>query len=65
MSAIGDALNVAARLTTVAGPGEIVISNSLYNALDETEQAGFQEVEAVEAKNVGRIKAWRYQLKRR
>src|SRR5262249_5046092 len=31
MSAIGDALNVAARLTTVAGPGEIVISNSLYN----------------------------------
>jgi class 3 adenylate cyclase len=64
MSAIGDALNVAARLTTVAGAGEIVISNSLYNALEETEQAGFQEIEAVEAKNVGRIKAWRYQLKR-
>jgi class 3 adenylate cyclase len=59
MGGIGDAINVAARLMSVAGPGEIVVSNAFYNELDEEAQGAFQEIEPVEARNVGRIKAWR------
>jgi adenylate cyclase len=59
MGGIGDAINVAARLMSVAGPNEIVVSNSFYNELDEEAQGAFLETEPVEARNVGRIKAWR------
>jgi class 3 adenylate cyclase len=59
MGAIGDAINVAARLMAVAGPNEIVVSNALYNELDEEAQGAFEETEPVEARNIGRIKAWR------
>jgi class 3 adenylate cyclase len=59
MGAIGDAINVAARLMSAAGPNEIVVSNAFYNELDEDAQGAFQETEPVEARNVGRIKAWR------
>ena len=62
MGAIGDCINVAARLMTVAGPGEIVVTNSFYQAVGEEEQAGFTEVGPVEAKNVGRIRAWKLGL---
>jgi class 3 adenylate cyclase len=58
MGAIGDTINVAARLTASAGPSEIVVSNSFFNDLDE-EQAGFQETEPLAARNVGLIKAWK------
>jgi class 3 adenylate cyclase len=63
VGAIGDALNVAARLTVVAGPSEIVISNSLYNEFDEATQGRFSETDPVEAHNIGRIKAWRFGLR--
>jgi adenylate cyclase len=59
MGGIGDAINVAARLMSAAGPNEIVVSNSFYHELDEEAQGAFQETEPVEARNVGRIKAWR------
>ena len=59
MGGIGDAINVAARLMSVAGPNEIVVSNSFYHELDEESQGAFQETEPVEARNVGRIKGWR------
>jgi class 3 adenylate cyclase len=59
MGAIGDPLNVAARLTATAGPSEIVVSNAFYNDLPEDAQAAFQESDTVEAHNVGRIKAWK------
>ncbi len=59
MGFIGDCINVAARLMTVAGPGEIVVTNSFYQAVGDEEQAGFTEVGPVEAKNVGRIRAWK------
>jgi adenylate cyclase len=62
--AIGDCINVAARLMHVAGAGEIVVSNSFYRQLPEAAQSEFSEVEPVDAKNVGRIKAWKLGLGR-
>jgi class 3 adenylate cyclase len=59
MGVIGESVNLAARLTNVAGPGEIVVSNSLYNALPDSDHSGFVALEPVEAKNMGRIKAWK------
>lgn len=60
VGAIGDCINVAARLMSVAGPGEAAASNSFLQSLDEETQAVFHEVEPVEARNVGRIKAWKW-----
>jgi class 3 adenylate cyclase len=56
---VGDCINVAARLMSTAGPGEVVASNSFVQALDEPDRSKFQEVEPVEARNIGRIKAWK------
>ena len=62
--AIGDCINVAARLMAVAGQGEIVVSNAFHQQLPEEAQGEFAEVEPFEAKNVGRIKAWKQTLRR-
>lgn len=55
---IGDGINLAARLMQVAGPSEIVVSNSFHQLLDGETQTKFRELEPVEARNVGRISAW-------
>lgn len=57
---IGDAVNMAARLMATAGPGEIVVSNRFYQTLSDAAAAQFTETPPVDAKNVGRIKAWRF-----
>jgi class 3 adenylate cyclase len=57
---IGDAVNMAARLTAAAGPGEIVVSNRFYQALGDSAAARFAETPPIDAKNVGRIKAWKF-----
>lgn len=57
---IGDAVNMAARLMASAGPSEIVVSNRLFQALGDTAAAQFTETPPIDAKNVGRIKAWRF-----
>jgi class 3 adenylate cyclase len=59
IGAIGDCINMAARLMAAAGPSEIVVSNAFHQALDEGSQAGFEALEPLEARNVGRIKAWK------
>ena len=59
MGAIGDAINLAARLTATAGSNEIVISNSLREELPENLEADFSEMQPIEARNVGRIKCWK------
>ena len=59
MGVIGDSINLAARLNTVAGCDEIVVSNTLYQRLPDTVRAEFQELPPVEAKNIGRIRAWK------
>jgi adenylate cyclase len=56
---IGDALNMSARLLAAAQPGEIVVSNSFYLALDDDIQAEFAENQPVVAKNVGTLRCWR------
>jgi adenylate cyclase len=56
---IGDALNMSARLMTEAQPGEIVVSNAFYQALDDDAQAQFTENQPVIAKNVGTLRSWR------
>ncbi len=62
VGAIGDCINVAARLMAVAGPSEIAVTNSLYEAVDDETQTLFRELEPVEARNVGRIKAWKMSM---
>jgi adenylate cyclase len=56
---IGDALNMSARLLAAAKPGEIVVSNSFYLALNDDTQAEFAENQPVVAKNVGTLRCWR------
>jgi class 3 adenylate cyclase len=58
MGAVGDVINMAARLSAAAKPGQIVVSNLVYRALSSDVQQMLREVKPVEAKNVGRIKAW-------
>ena len=59
MGVIGDSINLADRLNAAAGCDEIVVSNTLYQRLPETLRTEFQEVPPVEAKNIGRIRAWK------
>ena len=65
IGAIGDSINIAARLMSSAGPGEIAVSNSFLQALDEEDRVNFQEMEPLEARNVGRIKGWKLSTERR
>jgi class 3 adenylate cyclase len=62
VGALGDCINVAARLMSSAGPGEIVATNSLYRRLEAADRAAFAEIEPAEAKNVGRISAWKTRI---
>ena len=59
MGVIGDSINLAARLNTVSGCDEIVVSNTFYQRLPDALRAEFQELPPVEAKNIGRIRAWK------
>src|SRR4029077_17017141 len=59
MGVIGDSINLADRLNTVAGCDEIVVSNTFYQRLPDTLRAEFLEPPPVEAKNIGRIRAWK------
>jgi class 3 adenylate cyclase len=59
MGVIGDSINLAGRLNAVAGCDEIVVSNMLYQRLPDAVRAEFQELPPVDAKNIGRIHAWK------
>ena len=59
IGAIGDCINVASRLLTLAGPSEVVMSNAFHQSLPEPAQARCSEIEPVEARNVGRIRSWK------
>lgn len=61
IGAVGDPINVASRLGKHSAPGEIVISNSIYSQLDDLDREQFcEKIEPVEAKNIGKIQAWRF-----
>ncbi len=59
VGAIADSINTAARLSTAAGPDEIVAANALFHGLSAESQARFAEMEPIDARNVGRIRAWK------
>ena len=62
IGAIGDSINMAARLMACASPSELVAANTFYQILSEREQSGFTELDPVDAKNIGRIKAWKLRV---
>ncbi|ETW93704.1 MAG: hypothetical protein ETSY1_38080, partial [Candidatus Entotheonella factor] len=62
LGAVSDALNMSARLQDQAGPSEIVISNSYYQSLPEPSKDGFEALEAIDAKNMGKINAWKLRV---
>lgn len=58
-TAIADAINVAARLMNMATPGEILVANSFYQQLAAPSRTAFVPVAPQDARNVGRLRAWR------
>ena len=62
ISGIGDVINLAARLLSDAGPGQIMASNAYYQSLDPSYQQAFREAAPVEAKNIGTVLAWQADL---
>jgi adenylate cyclase len=56
---IGEPLNLAARLMGEARSGEIVATNTFYTSLDGAHRALFEQLQPIEAKNVGLIQGWR------
>lgn len=56
---IADTINMAARLMGEGGESDIVITNGLHARLGDAARSEFQSVEPVDAKNVGRIRAWK------
>ncbi len=56
---MGEALNLSSRLMVEATADQAVATNTFYMALDDTGRRAFEAIEPVEAKNVGRIQAWR------
>jgi class 3 adenylate cyclase len=59
---VSEAINLGARLVGCAGQDEIVVSNSFYKDLRPESQEQFTAMEPVEAKNLGRINAWRMRV---
>jgi adenylate cyclase len=60
IGAVGDAINLAARLSAHAEPGQIVLSNLIQRHLSFAAQNMLRESEPVQAKNVGLIRAWTF-----
>jgi class 3 adenylate cyclase len=56
---IGEPLNLAARLMGEAKASEVIATNTFYSSLDGEARGLFEEVGAIDAKNVGRIQGWR------
>lgn len=58
----GDGVNVAARLESIAPAGGLAISDQVYNALDDSKKAAFEDGKERELKNISRpvrVWAWR------
>ena len=58
MAAVGDVINLTARMLSHAAANEVIVSNTLYHQFDAGTQSRFQEQAPIEARNVGMIKAW-------
>ncbi|HZT41298.1 MAG TPA: adenylate/guanylate cyclase domain-containing protein [Chthonomonadaceae bacterium] len=58
LAGLGDCLDIAQRLSSLAEPGEIVISNVLRHALRESAY-DFAALEPTELRHLGRIQPWK------
>lgn len=58
MAAVGDVINLTARMLSHAAANEVIVSNTLYHQLDAGTQSRFQEQAPIDARNIGMIKAW-------
>ncbi len=65
LGAVSDSINMASRLLEVAGPDEIVVSNTCFQALNDDRQALFERMNDVDAKNLGKILSWKWAPKNR
>ena len=59
MGVIGDSINLADRLNGVAGCDEIVVSNKFHQSLPDGVRGDFLELAPIDAKNIGRVRAWK------
>jgi class 3 adenylate cyclase len=59
IGAFGDPINMSARLSSSVKGGQIAVSNSYYHKLPQSHQAEFEAMDELDARNVGRIKAWK------
>ena len=59
MGVIGDSINLVDRLNGVAGCDEIVVSNTFRQGLPDGVREEFLELAPVDAKNIGRVRAWK------
>ncbi|MGB0722880.1 MAG: adenylate/guanylate cyclase domain-containing protein [Gammaproteobacteria bacterium] len=62
LGAVSDSINMGARMLGQASADEVVVSNTFYQNLEESRQQGFECLEPVEAKNMGKIRAWKLSL---
>lgn len=65
VAAIGDAINLGARLRGSAASHEVLVSNTLYQALPPEVRGTFREAPPVEGRNLGLLSAWSLDLKER
>ena len=59
LGAVSDGINMAARFLAYARQGEVVASNAFFQALAPDLQAEFTRLDPLDARNLGRINAWR------
>lgn len=60
--AIGDCINLAARLQATAPPNHLVVSNTVKTKVFK-EDASFEDISPLEVKNIGNVKAWKKSYK--
>jgi class 3 adenylate cyclase len=62
MGIVSDSVDMAARLCSFAGPGQIVASNALYQRINRAHRGHFLEMQPIDAKNVGRLQSWKWDV---
>jgi class 3 adenylate cyclase len=62
MGIVADSVNMAARLSSAAGPGQIVASNAFYQRINRPHRRHFVDMEPIEAKNVGKLQSWKWDV---